>query len=52
MPPSPQVNGVPVEVVHATLFLRQSWVVLMVDVVAACSMGQDRTLCPLDKQLV
>uniref|UniRef100_A0A3Q3WVG5 Uncharacterized protein n=1 Tax=Mola mola TaxID=94237 RepID=A0A3Q3WVG5_MOLML len=33
-----QVNGVPVEVVHATLFSRQSWVVLMVDLVAACSM--------------
>ncbi|KAF0029252.1 hypothetical protein F2P81_018357 [Scophthalmus maximus] len=33
-----EVNGVPVEVVHATLFSRQSWVVLMVDLVAACSM--------------
>lgn len=35
-----QVNGVPVEVVHATLFSRQSWIVLMVDLVAACSMCQ------------
>uniref|UniRef100_A0A4W6D2Y6 ZP-domain containing protein Ig-like domain-containing protein n=1 Tax=Lates calcarifer TaxID=8187 RepID=A0A4W6D2Y6_LATCA len=35
---STEVNGVPVEVVHATLFSRQSWVVLMVDLVAACSM--------------
>lgn len=35
-----QVSGVPVEVVHATLFSRQSWVVLMVDLVAACSMCQ------------
>ncbi|XP_068612174.1 uncharacterized protein [Brachionichthys hirsutus] len=32
------VKGVPVELVHATLFSRQSWVVLMVDLVAACSM--------------
>ncbi|XP_074555235.1 uncharacterized protein LOC141811183 [Halichoeres trimaculatus] len=31
-----EMNGVPVEVVHATLFSRQSWVVLMVDLVAAC----------------
>ncbi|XP_034532316.1 uncharacterized protein LOC117807238 [Notolabrus celidotus] len=37
---STEVNGVPVEVVHATLFSRQSWVVLMVDLVAACSMDQ------------
>ncbi|KAM8747504.1 uncharacterized protein AB9X84_015496 [Acanthopagrus schlegelii] len=35
---STEVNGVPVEVVHATLFSRQSWAVLMVDLVAACSM--------------
>ncbi|KAM6960327.1 uncharacterized protein LKV04_021885 [Tautogolabrus adspersus] len=35
---STEVNGVPVEVVHATIFSRQSWVVLMVDLVAACSM--------------
>ncbi|XP_068164956.1 uncharacterized protein [Antennarius striatus] len=34
---STDVNGVPVEVVYATLFSRQSWVVLMVDLVAACS---------------
>ncbi|XP_035531642.1 uncharacterized protein LOC118338448 [Morone saxatilis] len=34
------VNGVPVEVVYATLFSRQSWVVLMVDLVAACSMHE------------
>ncbi|XP_034020919.1 zona pellucida protein AX 4 [Thalassophryne amazonica] len=32
------VNGVPLEVIHATLFSRQGWVVLMVDLVAACSM--------------
>ncbi|CAJ1086211.1 uncharacterized protein LOC117807237 isoform X1 [Xyrichtys novacula] len=37
---STEVNGVPVEVVHATLFSRQSWVVLMVDLVAACSMDE------------
>ncbi|KAG7243420.1 hypothetical protein INR49_011877 [Caranx melampygus] len=37
---SAEVNGVPVEVVHATLFSRQSWVVLMVDLVAACSMHE------------
>ncbi|XP_019951333.2 uncharacterized protein [Paralichthys olivaceus] len=36
---STEVNGVTVEVVHATLFSRQSWVVLMVDLVAACSMS-------------
>ncbi|XP_060887980.1 uncharacterized protein LOC132958917 [Labrus mixtus] len=36
---STEVNGVPVEVVHATIFSRQSWVVLMVDLVAACSMN-------------
>ncbi|XP_019951332.2 uncharacterized protein [Paralichthys olivaceus] len=36
---SSEVNGVPVEVIHATLFSRQSWVVLMVDLVAACSMS-------------
>ncbi|XP_072232260.1 zona pellucida protein AX 4 [Leuresthes tenuis] len=35
-----EVNDVPVEVVHATVFSRQSWVVLMVDLVAACSMNQ------------
>lgn len=35
-----QVNGVPVEMVHATLFSRQSWVVLMVDMMAACSVCQ------------
>nr|XP_046237646.1 uncharacterized protein LOC124055071 [Scatophagus argus] len=35
---STEVTGVPVEVVHATLFSRLNWVVLMVDLVAACSM--------------
>lgn len=35
-----QVNGVPVEVVYVTIYSRQSWLVLMVDLVAACSMGQ------------
>uniref|UniRef100_A0A3B4VD57 Zona pellucida protein AX 4 n=1 Tax=Seriola dumerili TaxID=41447 RepID=A0A3B4VD57_SERDU len=35
---STEVNGVPVEVVHASMFSRQSWFVLMVDLVAACSM--------------
>ncbi|XP_044040849.1 uncharacterized protein LOC122870603 isoform X2 [Siniperca chuatsi] len=35
---STEVNGVPVEVIHATLFSRQNWVVIMVDLVAACSM--------------
>ncbi|XP_056882143.1 uncharacterized protein LOC130522123 isoform X2 [Takifugu flavidus] len=33
-----EVNGVPVEVVQVTIYSRQSWVVLMVDLVAACSM--------------
>ncbi|KAM4536292.1 zona pellucida protein AX 4 [Odontesthes bonariensis] len=37
---STEVNDVPVEVVHATVFSRQSWVVLMVDLVAVCSMNQ------------
>ncbi|XP_054456993.1 uncharacterized protein LOC129093108 [Anoplopoma fimbria] len=37
---STEVNGVPVEAVHATLFSKQSWVVLMVDLVAACSMHE------------
>nr|XP_019951331.1 PREDICTED: uncharacterized protein LOC109634918 [Paralichthys olivaceus] len=35
-----KVKGVPVEVAHATLFSRQSWVVLIVDLVAACSMHE------------
>ncbi|XP_062300451.1 uncharacterized protein LOC134005542 [Scomber scombrus] len=35
---STMMNGVPVEVVYATLFSRQSWVVLMVELVATCSM--------------
>ncbi|XP_071388115.1 zona pellucida protein AX 4 [Centroberyx affinis] len=34
------VDDVPVEVVHPTLFSRQSWIVLMVDLVAACSMHE------------
>ncbi|XP_077399359.1 uncharacterized protein LOC144034471 isoform X2 [Vanacampus margaritifer] len=34
------VNGIPVEVVHATLFSRQRWLVIMVDLVATCSMHQ------------
>ncbi|XP_044040527.1 uncharacterized protein LOC122870421 [Siniperca chuatsi] len=37
---STEVNGVPVEVIHATLFSRQNWVVVMVDLVAACSMHE------------
>ncbi|XP_063756404.1 uncharacterized protein LOC134875728 isoform X2 [Eleginops maclovinus] len=35
-----EVNGVPVEAIHATIFSRQSWVVLMFDLVAACSMDE------------
>ncbi|XP_034425248.1 uncharacterized protein LOC117752166 [Hippoglossus hippoglossus] len=35
-----EVNGVPVEVVHATLLSRQSWVVLMVHLEAACSISE------------
>lgn len=31
------IDGVPMEVVHATLFSQQSWLVLLVDLVAACS---------------
>ncbi|KAG7496552.1 hypothetical protein JOB18_020961 [Solea senegalensis] len=38
---SKEVNGVPVEVVHAAVFSRQSWVVLVVDLVAACSMYEE-----------
>uniref|UniRef100_A0A3Q3H0N6 Zona pellucida protein AX 4 n=1 Tax=Labrus bergylta TaxID=56723 RepID=A0A3Q3H0N6_9LABR len=37
---STEVNGVPVEVTHATLFSRQSWVILMVDLMAACPMSE------------
>ncbi|XP_012730224.2 uncharacterized protein LOC105934668 [Fundulus heteroclitus] len=37
---STEVNGVPVEVVHATVFSRQSWVVIMVDLIAACSLDE------------
>nr|XP_040036087.1 zona pellucida protein AX 4 [Gasterosteus aculeatus aculeatus] len=37
---STEVNGVPVEEVHATLFSRQSWIVFMVDLVAACSIDE------------
>ncbi|XP_029944276.1 zona pellucida protein AX 4 [Salarias fasciatus] len=33
-----EVNGIPVEKVQATLFSKQGWLVLMVEVVAACSM--------------
>uniref|UniRef100_A0A3B4B7N4 Uncharacterized protein n=1 Tax=Periophthalmus magnuspinnatus TaxID=409849 RepID=A0A3B4B7N4_9GOBI len=32
------LDGVPVEVVHATLFSRQSWLVLLIDLITACSM--------------
>ncbi|XP_034425065.1 uncharacterized protein LOC117752046 [Hippoglossus hippoglossus] len=35
-----EVNGVPVEGVHATLFSRQSWVFIIVDLVASCSMHE------------
>ncbi|CAF89580.1 unnamed protein product [Tetraodon nigroviridis] len=51
-----EVNGVPVEVVYVTMYSRQSWVVLMIDLVAACSMDEGspdgdhmvwRTLDPL-----
>ncbi|XP_072315543.1 uncharacterized protein [Eucyclogobius newberryi] len=31
------IDGIPVEVVHATLFSRESWLVLLFDLVAACS---------------
>ncbi|XP_023130760.1 uncharacterized protein LOC111571698 isoform X2 [Amphiprion ocellaris] len=37
---SVEVNGVPVELVHATLLSRQSWLVFMVDLVVACSMHE------------
>uniref|UniRef100_A0A672JWJ7 Uncharacterized LOC107597052 n=1 Tax=Sinocyclocheilus grahami TaxID=75366 RepID=A0A672JWJ7_SINGR len=33
------VNGVAVEVIRATVFFRQNWMVVMVDLVAACSLG-------------
>ncbi|XP_019210094.1 uncharacterized protein zpax4 isoform X2 [Oreochromis niloticus] len=35
---STEVENVPVEAVYATVFSRQNWVVLMVDLLAACSM--------------
>ncbi|XP_060951796.1 zona pellucida protein AX 4 [Limanda limanda] len=35
-----EVNGVPVEVVHATLFSKQSWVFIIVDLMATCSMHE------------
>ncbi|TNN67942.1 Zona pellucida sperm-binding protein 4 [Liparis tanakae] len=35
-----EMDGVPVEAVHVTLFSRQNWVVIMIDLVAACSMRQ------------
>ncbi|XP_005751610.1 uncharacterized protein LOC102201106 [Pundamilia nyererei] len=35
---STEVEDVPVEAVYATVFSRQNWVVLMVDLLAACSM--------------
>ncbi|KAK7909817.1 hypothetical protein WMY93_014501 [Mugilogobius chulae] len=31
------MDNVPVEVVHSTIFSRQSWLVLLIDLVAACS---------------
>ncbi|XP_054656626.1 uncharacterized protein LOC129194997 [Dunckerocampus dactyliophorus] len=34
------VNGIPVEVVHATLFSRQSWFVIMVDLLTTCSIHE------------
>lgn len=34
------MNGVPVEVVHAILFSRQGWIIVKVDLLAACSMGK------------
>ncbi|KAL6118565.1 uncharacterized protein ACO6RY_03347 [Pungitius sinensis] len=37
---STEVNGVPVEEVHATLFSKQSWIVLMVDLAVACSVDE------------
>lgn len=33
-----QVNGIPVEVVHPILFLRQGWAITKVDLMASCSM--------------
>ncbi|KAK1890166.1 Zona pellucida sperm-binding protein 2 [Dissostichus eleginoides] len=49
---STEVNGVPVEAVHATIFSRQSWVVLMVDFVAACSMDGQQVNVGLKGELV
>ncbi|KAF4111382.1 zona pellucida protein AX 4 isoform X2 [Onychostoma macrolepis] len=34
------VNGVAVEVIQATVFFRQNWMVVMVDLVAACSLDE------------
>ncbi|XP_051512641.1 uncharacterized protein LOC127416983 [Myxocyprinus asiaticus] len=34
------VSGVAVEVIQATVFFRQSWMVVMVDLVAACSLDE------------
>ncbi|XP_054880421.1 uncharacterized protein LOC129354897 [Poeciliopsis prolifica] len=36
-----EVTGIPVEVVRATLFSQKSWVVVMVDLIAACSKGYE-----------
>lgn len=35
-----QVNGVPVEVVRATVYSKHGWVMFMMDLVATCSMRQ------------
>lgn len=37
-----QVSGVAVEVVEATVFFRQNWMVVMVDLVVACSLGKNQ----------
>ncbi|KAF7663833.1 hypothetical protein LDENG_00198850 [Lucifuga dentata] len=37
---SATVNNVPVEVIHPIMFSRHSWVVMMIDLVAACSMHE------------
>ncbi|XP_036404341.1 uncharacterized protein LOC118791167 [Megalops cyprinoides] len=33
------MNGIPVEVLHATVFFRQKWMVVMMDIVAACTLN-------------
>lgn len=35
----PQIDGIAVEVIHATVFFRCKWAVVMLDTSAACTIG-------------